>query len=269
MIELTEQYLRDFARQSSKGNQLKWEYKGIWYKADYAGYEGLAEYLISKLLIKSSLDSSEFIDYNLEEIKYKRNIFNGVSSVNFVNDGYQLITLERLYKMRKGASLLESVWHHSDVENRLKYFVDEVVQLTGLDDFGKYISKMLTIDAFFLNEDRHMHNIAVLMGPGSKYEYCPIFDNGAGLLSDLSIDYPLSGDVIEMIDEVKAKTICTSFDEQLDAVESAFGYNIHFNFHKKDVDALLEDVANYSPEIIERVRTILYQRIRKFDYLMH
>ena len=26
--------------QSSKGNQLKWENAGIWYKADYTGYEG-------------------------------------------------------------------------------------------------------------------------------------------------------------------------------------------------------------------------------------
>lgn len=33
-------------RQSSKGNQLKWENKGVWYKADYTGYEGLSEYLI-------------------------------------------------------------------------------------------------------------------------------------------------------------------------------------------------------------------------------
>lgn len=30
------------------------------------------------------------------------------------------------------------------------------------------MNKLLTIDAFFLNEDRHMHNIAVLMnGEGS------------------------------------------------------------------------------------------------------
>ncbi len=35
--------------------------------------------------------------------------------------------------------------------------------MTGLTDFGFYMVKMLTVDALFLNEDRHTHNIAVLM----------------------------------------------------------------------------------------------------------
>ena len=53
MIELFEQNERMQDRQSSKGKQLKWENAGIWYKADYTGYEGLEEYMISHLLIKS------------------------------------------------------------------------------------------------------------------------------------------------------------------------------------------------------------------------
>ena len=39
MIELFGQNIRTNRRQSSKGNQLKWENDGIWYKADYTGYE--------------------------------------------------------------------------------------------------------------------------------------------------------------------------------------------------------------------------------------
>lgn len=35
MIELFEQDTRTNDRQSSKGNQLKWENQGCWYKADY------------------------------------------------------------------------------------------------------------------------------------------------------------------------------------------------------------------------------------------
>ena len=42
MIRLEEKDLRTAAHQSSKGNQLKWESEGVWYKADYTGYEGLA-----------------------------------------------------------------------------------------------------------------------------------------------------------------------------------------------------------------------------------
>ena len=44
MIELFEQNERKADRQSSKGNQLKWENNGIWYKADCTGYEGLASH---------------------------------------------------------------------------------------------------------------------------------------------------------------------------------------------------------------------------------
>ena len=49
MIELFEQQLRQNDRHSSKGNQLKWENEDTWYKADYMGYEGLSEYVISRL----------------------------------------------------------------------------------------------------------------------------------------------------------------------------------------------------------------------------
>ena len=44
MVELFEQNIRTNECQSSKGNQLKWENKGIWYKADYTGYEGMEDY---------------------------------------------------------------------------------------------------------------------------------------------------------------------------------------------------------------------------------
>ena len=69
MVELFEQNIRTQARQSSKGNQLKWENDNIWYKADYTGYEGLAEYMISHLLMKSH--------YRLQNMFFtNRNRFN-------------------------------------------------------------------------------------------------------------------------------------------------------------------------------------------------
>ena len=77
------------------------------------------------------------------------------------------------------------------------------------------MNKLLTIDAFFLNEDRHMHNIAVLMNGKGDYAYCPIFDNGAGLLADTTMDYPLTGDIYTLMEKVQPKTICNAFDEQL------------------------------------------------------
>ena len=53
MIVLNEKNIFLENMQSSKGNQLKGCLDGRWYKADYLGYEGLAEYMVSGRLWNS------------------------------------------------------------------------------------------------------------------------------------------------------------------------------------------------------------------------
>ena len=268
MIELFEQNERKADRQSSKGNQLKWENEGIWYKSDCTGYEGLAEYMVSHLLKKSSLEKNEFVQYDYEQIKYKNVFYNGVKSRNFLYDNWQIITLERLFHNFFQKSLYESVWHiQSSVKDRFEFLVTQVERITGLKDFGIYLNKLLTIDALFVNEDRHMHNIAVLMNQKGDFAYCPIFDHGAGLLSDTSMDYPLGTDVYDALSEVRAKTISGSFEEQLDVSEEVCGTNLYFHFNKKDVEQLLEEIPGYSEQEKERVQDILFEQMRKYKYL--
>ena len=67
MVQLFEQDIKTNDRQSSKGNQLKWCRNNVWYKADYMGYEGLVEYVVSRLLEKSSLKQEEYVLYKTEE----------------------------------------------------------------------------------------------------------------------------------------------------------------------------------------------------------
>ena len=153
MIELFEQDERQNDRQSSKGNQLKWKNNGIWYKADYTGYEGLAEYMVSHLLLKSSLRQDEFVLYEPEQIRYKDTVYSGVKSNDFLEKGWQLITLERLFKTFFGQSLYQSIFKISAPEKRLIFLVEQVERVTNLRNFGVYINKLFTIDAFFLNED--------------------------------------------------------------------------------------------------------------------
>jgi hypothetical protein len=267
MVELFEDNVKLFNRHSSKGNQLKWEKDGVWYKADYTGYEGLAEYMISQLLKKSTLKKDEFVIYEPEQIKYKRKIFNGAKSDNFLNDDWQLVTLQRLYKTRYNRSFIEDVWHIPETTDRLKFVVEQVEQITKLENFGIYMCKLLTIDAFFLNEDRHMHNIAVLMNGEGKNRLCPFFDQGAGLLSDTALDYPLGDDAVAMMGEVNAKTICSGFEEALEAAEQLYGYNLKFSFTKKDVEELINNVGIYSDEEKARVKTIIFQQMRRYEYL--
>ena len=121
--------------------------------------------------------------------------------------------------------------------------------------------------AVFLNEDRHMHNIAVLMNGKGDYAYCPIFDNGAGLLADTTMDYPLTGDIYTLMEKVQSQTICNAFDEQLDISESLYKMNLKFRFTKKDVTELLANAEGYSDEIRKRVETIIFAQMRKYPYL--
>ena len=145
--------------------------------------------------------------------------------------------------------------------------MDQVARMTGLKEFGVYLTKLLTIDALFLNEDRHTHNIAVLLDPDGDYHYCPVFDNGASLLSDTSMDYPAGTDIIDLIPQVRAKTLSSDFDEQLEAVEGLYGRPLKFLFDGRSISEMLEREQIYPDEIKERVRDILLQQRRSYGYL--
>ena len=266
MVELFENQLAIQNRQSSKGNQLKWTDGNIWYKADYTGYEGLSEYVISHLLKKTSLKEGEFVLYDFEEIKYNAQVFQGCKSKNFLDNDWQIITLERLFQSFIGVGLSKIICSMNAEEERLKFIVEQAERITGLKHFGIYISKLLTVDTFFLNEDRHTHNIAVLMNGNGEFAYCPIFDNGAGLLADTTMDYPLSGNVYVLEKSVKPKTFCSSFDEQLEIAEKLYGQHISFSFTKQDVAGLIAK-APYSDVIKNRVETVILNRMRKYKYL--
>ena len=265
MVELYEGDLKDDGRRSSKGNQLKWKNNDIWYKADYLGYEGLAECVVSALLKRSSLSEDEFVIYEPESIRYKSQVYNGCRSMDFAA-GWQTITLERLFKNRFGTGLNQGIYSIKDHEQRLKFLVDCAERITGLKDFGKYICKLFTIDAFFLNEDRHTHNISVLMNK-DEFRYCPIYDNGAALLSDMAMDYPEGCDIYEEIKNVRAKTICDSFDEQLDIAEKLYGRQLVFTFSAEDIRNVLKEIEIYDDAVKQRVELILLQQRRKYGNL--
>lgn len=267
MIELFERDQRKADRKSSKGNQQKWFYEGNWYKADYTGYEGLAEYMVSHLLQKSTLKKEEYVLYDTERIKYRAAEFKGCKSADFLPKGWNLITLERLFHNLYGQSLNKSIYEIKDYKNRLKFLVNQTIRMTGLTDFGSYMVKILTVDALFLNEDRHTHNIAVLMDDAGEFHYCPIFDHGAGLLADTTIDYPLDRDLEEAVGDVCAKTICRDFAEQLEIAEELYGDQLYFSFTPKDVEGLLAKEEYYTDEVKERVMQVILWQRRKYQYL--
>ncbi len=267
MVELYENEQVGIGRASSKGNQLKWRSGDRWYKADYTGYEGLSEYIVSGLLRFSDLRQEEYIPYRTEEIRYRETTYLGCASENFLPEGWQMFTLERLFGNCYGESLNEQIYRISDVKERIRFLVEQTERMTGLRDFGAYLSKMFALDALSLNEDRHTHNVAVLMDSEQNFHYCPFFDHGAALLADTTMDYPLKADPYDCIRLAKAKTVCPDFNEQLDAAEELYGQQVRFSFDRKDIVALLEREPYYSQGIKGRVEQILAEQKRKYPYL--
>ena len=266
MVTLSDNELKMPGRKSSKGNQLKFEKDGIWYKADYLGYEGFAEYVISGLLAHSDLNRDEYVTYNLDRISYNGQVFNGCASRDFT-DGWQLVTLERLFKQSYGSGLNHMIYSIEDHTERLEMLVEQVERLTGIEDFGQYMCKVLTVDALFLNDDRHTHNIAVLTDGQGHYKPSPIFDNGAGLLSDTMLEYPMNRDVLELIDLAQPKTFCDDFAQQLEIAENLYGRTISFDYDYNDISNMVKDITDYSEDIRQRVIEVVMQTRRKYQYL--
>jgi len=248
---------------SSKGDQPKWNLNGSWYKADYMGYEALAEVVISKLLTKSNAE--DFVEYRPVLIRYNGKTNIGCESKNFREKDEQLIPFERLHRAYKGIGLAQALGKMPSASERILYTVDFIEEVTKLSDVGRYMTMLLELDAFFLNEDRHTNNLAVIRNETTlAFRLCPIFDNGLALLADTN-DYPVNCDIYQCIGKVKAKPFDLSFDEQVCAAEILYGSPLKFSFTKRDVSEILKELSDVYPnDVISRVEGIMYEQMRKY-----
>lgn len=265
-IELFRECVKTGAKHSSKGNQLKWLEDGWWYKADAFGYEGLAEVVVSRLLKKSSIRNT--VDYEPVRIRYRGAEYRGCRSRNFKGEKEELIPLERLARSYTGFSLAGQLARIADVTERICYTEELVRNITGLEDFGSYLAAMLEIDAFFLNEDRHTNNIAVLYHSQTKeYRLCPFFDMGLSLFSDTREAYPLGKDFYACRKDIHAKPFERDFDEQLDAANLLYGSCLKFSFPANRIVENAGELAGYTQEELARVREVLRYQAGKYQYL--
>ncbi len=250
---------------SSKGNQFKWGEDNQWYKMDYLGYESLAEIIVSQLLNYTNVEN--FVVYHHDHVFYNEEIENVCVSDNFLNEGDEIITIEKLILQMKGISIAQFMSGRT-VESKIELLVNTVVDITGLEGFGRYITLLLEIDAFFLNEDRHTHNLAVIRNHQGDFRLCPVFDNGAALLSDMKQDYPMTRTLEECCARIEAKPFSRDFDEQVEAAESLYGQQLEISFTPKDWERALEAVSiYYDKSVVKRVDDILRQQYRKYEYL--
>lgn len=263
-IDLNNASLIDTKATSSKGNQLKWLIRNNWYKADHMGYEGLCEVVISALLKRSNIQS--FVTYAPVRIAFDGKEMNGCYSKNFKKKNESIVTLEHLSKQWLANSFAKELTKYPDVKDKIRHTVDFVEKVTGMKNVGAYLTTMLELDAFFLNEDRHTNNIAFILNDDTgEYRFCPYFDFGLSLMADTSVDFPLGGDIYKMIDKIQSKPFDRDFDVQLDAAQELYGEHLKFTFSNQDIEQTFNYAKEYyNDEIINRAKDLLYYQKHKY-----
>ena len=126
---------------TSEGSQRKYFKDDYWYKEDREGHEGLAEYLISNFLSFTDLAQDEYVLYEQGFINGR----SGCRSKNFLQDGENFITFYRLYFSEFGMNMAEVLAKLPNMEERIKYTIDIVFELSGID-VTDYLRKTFTLD---------------------------------------------------------------------------------------------------------------------------
>ena len=248
------------AETSSKGNQEKWKDGGRWYKLDQFGYEALVETLISRLLTRSGIEQDtpfRFTRYRMERMNAHGRERTGCSSENFLLPGQSIITLSHLFKRCESVPLRELLARQSSDRKRIAYLAESTAELTGLKFFPRYLTLLFEVDALFLNDDRHLNNIAVLERNG-EYDYCPIFDNGAGLLSNVQMS-PMDIAPKALISAQRARPFNTTFNRQIISARNLYGAQLRMP--KLTRDEICAELVPLLPYYAERDRGIITDRV--------
>ncbi len=102
------------------------------------------------------------------------------------------------------------------------------------------------------NDDRHLNNIAVIEHNG-EYSYCPIFDNGAGLLLNTRL----------------SQMDISPFTRQMNTARGLYGARLSIRkLTENDIQEVLLPALEYYPQrdrgiIAERVETCILTRQKK------
>lgn len=142
------------------------------------------------------------------------------------------------------------------IRKRIQYLA-EATEYTGLDKFPEYLTLVFEIDSLFLNDDRHLNNIAVIKS-NNGYSYCPIFDNGAAPLSNTQMSQM---DIMPkaLISVLRARPFNTTFNRQMKSAQSLFGKHLRIpQFTKTQIKQIIAPMLEY---YAERDKGIIADRI--------
>lgn len=232
---------------TSDGTQCKYYSGGYWYKTNNEGEEDLVEYLVSKLLTFSDLPKDSYVIY-------ERGILNGKKacrSKSFLSPEETFTTLERMHQNIVGTPLHKAIVG-KELEESIQYVLDFVKYAADGLDLTDYFSKVFTADYITLNEDRHFHNLGIIMLADGRYKPAPIFDNGKSLLNaNSSIKHGAS--IAENVKRVSARPFSGSHKKTFEYFGQGFRLDREgaIKWLKTEEESLYRDVLLYQLENVK------------------
>lgn len=216
---------------SSDGTQIKFCEDGKWFKQDLRGYEGEVEHIVSCLLACSNVNNYVFYE------QCKINGKPGCVSDDFLRTDESFVSFESLHLQYTGLSLADKVMEYQDFQERYAYVCEFIFKSCDID-IKHYLSHIFSLDALTLNDDRHFNNLGLIYNyKNNQYRAAPIFDNGAGLLSDI-IKYPQWKSLEENISNVIGQPLCAKLD--LQAFYAGFNLQLDYDMFIKTCLAQME-----------------------------
>lgn len=186
----------------SSGYQTKWYKDGLFIKRSVLGYEHLAEVLTTWLLKCSDIPRNMYVEYHpCIIIEDGKNCGQGCYSESFLSGSEIEVSISNILDMR--------LLSHGIGIDELVEVLDEYYIPNSRD----YLNMILSVDSITRNEDRHFKNISLIQ-EGGIYRPGPIFDNGAGCMSDV-FSYPMNESIDKLWGEIYAKPFSVTFGKSI------------------------------------------------------
>lgn len=267
-------YTRDVvAATSSKGNQEKWYDKetNAWYKLDRIGFEALSEAVASEILRKYSNIETELgyqiVPYHIDSVDVHKAKRNASISANFLKEGQSIQTAYHILKRVLGSDYQKVLADEKTIPNRLKKIVDTIETISGLQNFGQYLTLLFEVDALIANEDRHLNNIAIIEENGT-YQYCPLFDNGEGFMLD-NVKYPFDVETKGLMKHLRAKPFQCRFGTLLSAARELYGTQLKITCTADEISEVIEAYLEwyqpmFRPFLKDRILDVMILQMKKY-----
>ena len=149
----------------------------------------------------------------------------------------------------------------------MKKIVDTIGDISGLEHFGAYLTLLFEVDALIANEDRHLNNIAILEENG-KYHYCPLFDNGEGLMLD-NVKYPFDVETRGLMKHLRAKPFQCRFGTVLSTARDLYGAQLKIVCSAAEVSKIAEKYLDwyqpmFRPFLKDRIVDVVLLQMKKY-----